>query len=93
MKYIENTSDSLNYDFNPTEKTNINNNNLNKSYREREIKREIGKEKSTNKNIILLSHKKSCNKKKIIKIMNLSFKNKDNKEKNSNKYKSNYVLI
>ena len=91
MKYIENTSDSLNYDFNPTEKTNINNNNLNKSYREREIKREIGKEKSTNKNIILLSHKKSCNKKKIIKIMNLSFKNKDNKERNNN-YKSNYVL-
>jgi hypothetical protein len=81
MKYIENNSDSFNYDSTFIQK---NNHNINKSFREREIKRE----KIKNQDNFLLSHKKSCKKRKII---NLSFKNKNNKEGNMN-YKSNYIL-
>ena len=81
MKYIENNSDSFNYDSAFIQK---NNHNKNKSFREREIKRE----KIKNQDNYLLSRKKSCKKRKII---NLSFKNKNNKEGNIN-YKSNYIL-
>ena len=81
MKYIENNSDSFNYDSTFIRK---NNHNINKSFREREIKRE----KIKNPDIYLLSLKKSCKKRKII---NLSFKSKNNKEGNIN-YKSNYTL-
>ena len=81
MKYIENNSDSFNYDFNFTQK---NNHNINRSFRERDIK----KEKIKNNDRYLLSHKKSYDKRKLI---NLSIKTKDNREKNIN-YKSNYTL-
>ena len=82
MKYVESNSDSFNYDINFTQK-------VNRSYREREVKKE--KEKFKNKNIHLLSLKKSCNKRKII---NLSFKSKYNKEKENNNIntKSNYLF-
>ena len=80
MKFIDNNSNSLNYDMYYKKKYTIN-----KSYEERKRK----KEKSMEKKEGVLSCK-SDNKRKLI---NLSFKSQNNKIKtNNNNYKSNYSL-
>ena len=75
-------SDSFNFDFNIILNSNINN--FNKSFREREIKRE--KDNSKNKSINYRKKRNIQNKK-----MDLTLKYKYNKEMNNN-YKSNYIL-
>ena len=86
MKHIENNSSSFNYDTTYTQKFHVNT--MTNSYREREKR----KDKENEKGYILYSNKKgSAKKRKIMNILSLKEQNY-NIGKNTENYKSNYLL-